>query len=1079
MNTHKNKKPDNAHRTGSVQKHTQKRRSANKLLIEQNIFVVAAFATMVIISYLFVSRIISDQMNAQCRSTFTNTYHHVSSIFNTLEMIVLNLASDVEIAFNTGQSAEEIHEYLKIAIAHERFPSKTQEYDNKRVFKVGRFYNELEYTGPYCELNGQRIDAIYWIPPEGYDVRERPWYQEIKEGNGELVYSSPFMSLHTNELAICLGKALFANIDGERTFFGVLSIDIEMDKIADLIEALQYSSRGYAVLITPSGKIAAHYNHHKIGKHVSDTSFGTILDDDNLASISRSHAYPTRFSAPNENGIWCIFDCGFLKNGWLVASVIPIRDFNRQVHLVAIILAVVGSIMAGSLCFFLTKLSREKFQADSRSQNKSIFLAKMSHEIRTPMNVISGLSRFIAREKGQLPPKVAKYSAEIHHAANNLLAIINNVLDMSKVESGQLEVTKISFTLSSLLEDVLNITQTRLFEKDLQFVSFVDSQLPNHLLGDVVFIRQILLNVLSNAGKYTKNGHVALDVLGTRTDAKTVMFSFIVQDTGIGIKASDLPNLFDDYTQFNTENNWNIEGTGLGLAICKELVDRLGGTIAVTSSPGQGSTFTVTLPIEIEYDTPCLGLHDMPQHHAMLYEPRPVYEQSLIRTLNHLGMSYKSVQNVADLEKALQTNRTVSLAFIAPAVFAEVSPVLKRFDVQVILLCETSEQNQSPYVQSLMLPVNALRIAQCLNVTQSGLENYADFEVPFRMPAAKILIVDDYEPNFMVAEEFLAPYECQLDFVMNGHDALMRFQTTAYDLVFMDHMMPDMDGIETALHIRKLEERISHSQNYQPVPIVALTANAVVGMKEEFMQNGMNDILPKPIDPVRLNEILSAWIPKDKQLPANMIEKKPTKKESIQIHGIDTQTGIFQTGGTLEGYIRVLNALCGELDTKLDAMDKALTANDLSAYRIYAHNYKNLLAIIGLNPLSVTAASLESAAKDADRVVVEHHHHSFTRELHQAARAIKVAIDARKNLLGRIDDSIEGQTWLNMELTQLKSSIEESRMQQADAIIDRIQAKQWAPEISERLEKITQSIILFEWPEAIDQIDELQRKILA
>ena len=1039
-----------------------------RAFVRQTFFVFAAFATIVLVSYLLVSRSVSAQIDSQSISIFTGTYHSVGAIFSNLETTVLYLAADVETRFAEGQTIEEIHKHLQI------ISSQFNSYKDADVFQKGQFYHELDYVGPYCELNGQVIDGVDWEPPEGYDVQQRQWYIDVKNGKGKLVYSGPDLSAHTKTYTICLGRVLYATTKEEHEPIGVLAIKIEANQIAKLVNSLQHLLDGYAVLTNPEGQIVTHYNVKLIGYPVEAISQGGARV---INGISATSALPTRFFGANAEGVPCVYYCGKLKNGWMVIAAAPVHTHYRYVWFVVFILAAIGTLTAGILCYVLANLHTAKEQADLRNQSKSLFLARMSHEIRTPMNVISGLSRLISLEKSQLPPKILRYAVEIHHAANNLLATINDVLDLSKVEAGKLEIINVSFTLSSLLEDVVSIIHSRVFDKGLQFVMFVDNQLPNKLFGDVVHIRQVLLNILGNAAKYTREGYIAFDVLGTKLDEKITMFSFIVRDTGIGIKIEDQSKLFADFSQVNIGTNWNIEGTGLGLSISHELVNQLGGSISVISQPEQGTTFTINLPIEAGNEQ-CYAMVENPaDHHVLIYEPRVLYEQSLIRTLNHFGVSYKRVRSVSAFGTELQCDSSISLIFVASFVYDDIAKFLSLVyaDVNIILLCESPELCQLAPFQSAVLPINALHVANFLNNVSGEIRERSDVTPFFKIPTTRLLVVDDNQSNLMVVEGLLAPYECHIDFATSGQEALSRIQQNHYDLIFMDHMMPEMDGIETTYCIREMAKKEGY-EYLQTIPIVALTANALVGMREMFLGSGMDDFVSKPIDPARLHEVLAMWIPKDKQnlADAKSWKSTPIANEPIRIPGVNTLVGIVRTGGTLEGYLRVLSPLCSELETKITAMEEALKTGDLATYRRHVHTYKSFLATIGAMSVSTMAAMLETAAQNADRAVIDSHHNNFIRDLREVAAATEAALNTRDEQMGAAKISEEDTLWLWTELDQLKQAIAEMNSQQIDAIMDDVLAKRWTKDINEQLDKIMQNITLYEWSDAVKLIERLQ-----
>jgi CheY-like chemotaxis protein/anti-sigma regulatory factor (Ser/Thr protein kinase) len=405
----------------------------------------------------------------------------------------------------------------------------------------------------------------------------------------------------------------------------------------------------------------------------------------------------------------------------------------------------------------------------------------------------------------------------------------------------------------------------RVIDSQIRFVVNIDSTIPNSLIGDEVRIRQVMLNILGNAVKYTDKGFVSLSISGIHISDDTITLVIEVEDSGKGIKTEDLSNLFGEYVQFDAEKNKGIEGTGLGLAIAKNIIKTMGGDIGVRSEYGKGSTFTVTLPQKIYSDHPLAAVLKREEKSVLIYERREIYAKSIVYTVENLGVYCDLVSNVSELLQKV-AERDYSLILIAFSLYKKNRDELVKLctDKGVVLLTEFGETVTDKNLNILSMPVHTLAVADILNGEKDNFSYSEKNEsvVGFTAPDAVILVVDDIVTNLKVAQGLLTPYNMRVDLCKRGISAIEAVKTNHYDLVFMDHRMPEMDGMEATQLIRGMAEE---NEYFGTVPIVALTANAVTGTKEMFLQNGFNDFLSKPIDTIKLNTTLEKWIPKEKQ----------------------------------------------------------------------------------------------------------------------------------------------------------------------------------------------------------------------
>jgi len=721
-------------------------------------------------------------------------------------------------------------------------------------------------------------------------------------------------------------------------------------------------------------------------------------------------------------------------------------------------------------------------EAETANRTKSNFLASMSHEIRTPMNAITGMAELLMRTN--LSEEARSYAQDIKQAGNNLITIINDILDFSKIEAGRMEIVQGKYLLSSLINDTVNIIRTRLKEKPIRFFTNIDGNIPNTLIGDEVRIRQILLNLLSNAVKFTDKGHISLSITIRGRSENKVWLDFSVADTGRGIKESDRKKLFSEFVQVDLKRNRNIEGTGLGLAITKRLSLLMEGDINMESEPGKGSMFMVTIPQGVDSDEPFAAVDNAGEKKVLIYEGRIIYANSLSWSLKNMGVEHKLVTNVDEFSAALFEHEW-SLILSGYGIYEMIRRVMDKPDncypggikPPLALMIEWGKETYIPDVRFVSLPVQSLSIANILNGKEEA-KGYSDAPsvagvIRYAFPFARILVVDDIPTNLKVTGGLLVPYRVKVDACLSGFDAIELVKQNKYDLIFMDHMMPEMDGIETTLHIREWEKGRGDAV-LDRIPIVALTANAISGIRDMFIEKDFDDFLAKPIDVSALDEILNRWISKDKrEQGVDAYQKMEYKFPGIV--GVDVQKGITMTGGTEEGYASVLSTFRKDALDRLQNLRSSSVDISLSTFTNNVHALKSASASIGAADLSAQAAKLENAGKTDDRAYINGNIERYIENLTEVVEGIQIALDIEKAYDKGVSEDTKpaGEVEIITLLFKLSEAIKSQKAENIDPILSKIDRLTLDEKTKEAYDRISDDILMAEFDNALKTIDEL------
>lgn len=606
------------------------------------------------------------------------------------------------------------------------------------------------------------------------------------------------------------------------------------------------------------------------------------------------------------------------------------------------------------------ELSKEAMQAATQ---KSDFLANMSHEIRTPMNAVLGMAEMALRS--DMDADARECIRQIQTAGKHLLVIINDILDFSKIDSGKMEIIEVVYETEDMLAHISNVVNSRIGSKNVEFIIDAPANIPQEMFGDNIRIQQILINLLNNAVKFTSNGTITLRLGFKDMGNAQVLMKASVIDTGNGIKKEDMSKLFGSFQQVDSKRNRSVEGAGLGLAICKKLAELMGGSITVSSEYGVGSTFTVEIPQRVNIPAGDIKLPKRPIVVGYMVQ-NTIVEQYVRQALSeiHAEIIDLTQGNVLQLGEG-------SFYIIDSNIGVErIRTIAKENSNSKIIVLEKTIENLGLKADNIIVlkkPVYRRQLYAALDLCEAHKhsDDLSDEEIfSFVAPDANIMIVDDNPINLKVAKGLMEPLQMNIDLASGALECVNLASEKQYDIVFMDHMMPGVDGVDTTHILRRM------MPGYATIPIIALTANAVGDVREMFLAEGMNDMVAKPIETKRIIAKVREWLPKEKIVPLDapvLVQK--TEEEKGDAHKLAEKTGLdVETGlsllGSMDLYLSFLKQYYMDIESKIEKIRYSLESKDYKTYTIEVHALKSASKQIGATELGALAASLEQAGND-------------------------------------------------------------------------------------------------------------------
>ncbi|MCL2440804.1 MAG: response regulator [Treponema sp.] len=833
--------------------------SSTTSIYAQAAFTILAFMAMVFLSYFFMRNIVHRNLVRNAESVYSFAQTQLESDLLEPRTILSGFSLTVTSMISRGDSADALKSYM-------------MDFTDYLHSVGGPLLQSIALFGYFEAFNEPVFMSSTDVTLDSITPRERPWYIDAKSKCGEIVETLPYEHVITGERVVAYVRCLH---DSEGKQLGIIGLNINIEQIGNSIIDIALAQGGYGILISSDLLLIAHANPEFIGRDVRDSDIPLSIFSEEFMDGKDVLERPLI----NWKGERTVAFFKKISNGWYLGLLTPERPFYKDIMTMASTLILLGVLFSAALIMILYRIDAARSKSDKESRHKSQFLANMSHEIRTPMNAIIGMTT-IGKSSSSTERKDLCFS-KIEDAGNHLLGVINDILDMSKIEANKFDLSPSEFNFEKMLQRIVSVVNFRVDEKQQKLVVHIDKNIPKSLIGDDQRLSQVITNLLGNSIKFTpENGSIILDTVFEEEKDNICTIQFSVSDTGIGMTYEQQMRVFSSFEQAETNITRKYGGTGLGLAISKSIVELMGGKIWMVSEVDRGSTFSFTVKLE-RGSSSVNGLlsSDVNLNNIrIMVVDDDQYVLDYFKEISHeFNINCDTAIGGEEAIKLVKQNGHYHIYFVdwkMPGMDGiQLTTELKSYDESVksvvimitaaewtVVEKEARKAGVDKFLSKPLFPSCVANIInEALGIDHNKLDEAHTDKINGIYEGRRILLVEDVEINREIVTALLEPTKIEIDYAENGKEAVRLFSESPdkYELILMDVQMPEMDGYEATRRIRAFGIPQAAS-----IRIVAMTANVFREDIERCLEAGMDNHIGKPLDFNEIIEKLNIYLPK-------------------------------------------------------------------------------------------------------------------------------------------------------------------------------------------------------------------------